>query len=98
MDAQEFFNRPLIEIRCINIGAEGKRCMSFLGDMVHGVHTVQNFKCPSCRVEWLVEKDKTDAVVFRRVPRSTKKSYRKDTGLRMELPIQQSLAPSMAGA
>lgn len=86
MNADEFLKRPLIEIRCINIKPHnGKRCYSWLGDMVAGVHTIQNFHCPQCRLEWLVEKDKTDLVIFKKVPKGTIKNYRKDTGCRMEV-------------
>jgi hypothetical protein len=69
--------------------------MRWMGDMVAGVHTVQNFKCSDCGIEWLVEKDKTDAVVFSKVPRGTQKNYRKDTGFRIEIsPIKSQAVPS----
>jgi hypothetical protein len=85
MTAQEYLLRPLIQIRCIHVQANGKRCMHWVGDMVSGIHTVQNFRCADCNIEWLVEKDKTDAVIFIRVPKNTKKNYRKDTGFRVEI-------------
>lgn len=53
--------------------------------MIAGQHVIQNFKCPDCGVEWLVEKDCTDSVTFIRVPRDFKKDYRQDTGFRIEI-------------
>ena len=85
MTVAEYIKLPLIQIRCVrHIPKFGKRCMHWLGDMISGQHQVQNFRCSDCGVEWLVEKDSTDAVVFYRIPKNTKKNYKKDTGLRVE--------------
>lgn len=85
MNASEFLKSPLIKVLCVNVGINGRRCFSWLGDMVSGLHTIQNFRCQKCSQEWLVDKDKSDTMVFTKVSRLTKKNYLKDTGFKIEL-------------
>ena len=65
--------------------------MRWLGDMISGVHAVQNFRCKDCGTEWLVVKDETDVVAFTTIPKGSKKNYKRDTGLRIEAHSQKQI-------